>query len=152
VSSIGMVPITQSERDQFRSMAVQYFSELNESFTPHRDWEQHYFETIQAATNIFLRWIVSDGERAGFILFGIEKHRFLPRNSGRVYELYVTPAFRGRGIARACAAQAIKELWELGPSKIELEVVEGNAKARGLWKSMGFRKASERFVLRDGAS
>ena len=133
-------------------MAVQYFSELSESFTPHRDWKQHYFETIQAGTNVFLRWIEADGERAGFILFGIEKHRFLPRKSGKVYELYVAPAFRGRGIARACAGQAIKEMWEFGPSKIELEVVEGNAQALALWKSMGFRKASERFVLKEGAA
>ena len=145
-----MVPITQSERDQFLAMAVEYFSELNKSFIPHRDWEQNYFETIQAGTNVFLRWIVSDGKRAGFILFGIEKHRFLPRKSGRVYELYVTPPFRCQGIARECAAQAIKELWEFGPSKIELEVVDGNKEALALWQSMGFRKASERFVLRDG--
>ena len=152
MTPVRMVPISQSERDQFLAMAVQYFSELNESFTPDRDWEQHYFETILARTNVFLRWIVSGGERAGFILFGIETHRFQPRKSGTVYELYVTPGFRGRGIARACAAQAITELWELGPSKIELEVVEGNAKALGLWKSIGFCKASERFVLRDRAS
>lgn len=152
MTPMRMVPITQSERDQFLSMAVQYFSELNESFTPHSDWKQHYFEAIQAGTNVFLRWIVSNGNRAGFILFGIEEHRFLPRKNGKVYELYVTPAFRGRGIARACAAQAIKELWEFGPLKIELEVVDGNAQALSLWKSMGFRKASERFVLKNGAS
>lgn len=146
-----MIPIPQSERAQFLAMAVQYFSELNLSFTPDRDWNEHYFETIQANAKVFLRWIVRGEERAGFILFGVEKHRFLPRESGRVYELYLRPEFRRQGIARFCAVEAIKELWSLGPSKIELEVVDGNAEALALWKSIGFRKASERFVLTGGA-
>jgi len=145
-----MIPIAESERSDFLAMAAQYFSQLNSSFAPQEDWKRHYFETIHATPNVFLRWIVSGHERAGFILFGIEKHRFLPRHCGAVYELYVAPEFRGRGIARTCAAQAIQELWTFGPSKIELEVVEGNSGALALWKSLGFRKKSERFVLTDG--
>jgi ribosomal protein S18 acetylase RimI-like enzyme len=128
-------------------MAIQHFSEVNSSFVPHDDWTLHYFETIQNNPQISLRWVFWNGERVGFILFGIEKHRFLPRTSGAIYELYVAPSFRKRGIARITAQQAIKELWERGPSKIQLEVVGGNAAAAALWRSLQFRKVSERFVL-----
>jgi ribosomal protein S18 acetylase RimI-like enzyme len=42
---------------------------------------------------------------------------------------------------------AIAELEKLGPSRIQLEVVEGNPGATALWLSMGFRKVSERYIL-----
>jgi len=146
-----MLPILESEREEFMLMATRHFSELNSAFVPADDWRGRYFENILANPEFFLRWIMFKGEKAGFILFGIERHRFLPRKTGVVYELYIAPEFRRRGIARASAADAISQLWTLGPSKIQLEVVEGNAGAAMLWKSLGFRKVTERFVLASGA-
>jgi ribosomal protein S18 acetylase RimI-like enzyme len=145
-----MIPVSPSEREEFLRVAIAHFSELNSSFAPEEDWKQNYFETIQANPQVFLRWIMSNGERAGFILYGLENHRFLPRKTGAVYELYIVPPFRRRGIARACAEEAIRELWTFAPSKIQLEVVEGNAGAAALWRSLGFRKVTERFVLAGG--
>lgn len=147
MSPVRMVPVSAAERDEFLKIASRHFSELDSSFTPGDDWKLCYFETIQSNPEFFLRWVLQDGERAGFILFGIEKHRFLPRKTGVIYELYVMPEFRRRGIARACAIQAIDELVSLGPSKIQLEVIEGNAGAVALWRALQFKKVSERFVL-----
>ena len=95
----------------------------------------------------FLRWIICDEKRAGFILFGLEKHRFLPRKTGAIYELYVAPEFRRRGVAKACAIEAIRELWTHAPTKIQLEVLEGRVAAAALWKSLGFQKVTDRYVL-----
>jgi UDP-2,4-diacetamido-2,4,6-trideoxy-beta-L-altropyranose hydrolase len=150
-STVTMTPIASSEGEDFLRMAVHHFSELNPSFLAHDDWNKHYFETIRENPQFFLRWIICDGQRAGFVLFGVERHKFLPRKTGAVYELYVAPAFRRRGVASACAQQAIKELWALGPSKIQLEVAEGNSGAAALWRSLQFRKVSERFILTSGA-
>lgn len=147
---VRMVAVSANEKDEFLRMALQHFSELNPEFRAHPDWTEHYFDTIQSNSGYFLRWIMSGNERAGFILFGIEKHRFLPRQTGMIYELYVTPAQRRKGIARLCARQAIAELRSFSPSKIQLETVEGNEKANALWQSMGFRRVAERFVLQDG--
>jgi ribosomal protein S18 acetylase RimI-like enzyme len=94
--------------------------------------------------------MMSGRERAGFMLYGIENHRFLPRTTGMIYEVYVAPQHRRKGIARICARQAIAELRSFCPSKLQLETVEGNEKANSLWQSMGFRRVSERFVLQDG--
>jgi ribosomal protein S18 acetylase RimI-like enzyme len=144
---VAMLPIAPSERDEFLRMATTHFSELSSSFVPQDDWKEHYFGTIMANPQYFLRWIICDEKRAGFILFGLEKHRFLPRVTGAIYELYVLPEFRRRGVAKACAIEAIRELWTHAPYKIQLEVVEGRVAASALWKSLGFQKVTDRYVL-----
>ena len=150
--SVGctLVPVEIKEREAFLAMAEQHFRELNPGFTPAHDWQGSYFETIKGNPNYLLRWILVDGQRAGFIISGVEKHHFLPRKTGAIYELYVVPGQRKRGIARACAAQVIKELRKLSISKIQLEVVEGNVAALELWRSLGFRKVTERLILMEG--
>jgi hypothetical protein len=90
---VSMLPVASSERDEFLRMAVAHFSQLDASFVPQDDWTKCYFETILAAPQFFLRWIVCQEQRAGFILFGLEKHRFLPRQTGAIYEVYVGPSF-----------------------------------------------------------
>ena len=144
---LSMVPVEPDEREDFLEMAQQHFRELNPMFTPAQDWKNSYFENITRNPKYSLRWIVADEQRVGFILFGVEEHLFLPRQTGGIYEVYVVPERRRKGIARACAKQVIDELWKSSPSKIQLEVVEGNAAAAELWRSLGFRKVTERFVL-----
>jgi len=147
---VKMFPIASSERDEFLRMAVKHFCEVNPSFVPHDDWKEHYFEGIIANPQYFLRWIICDEKRAGFILFGLEKHRFLPRMTGAIYEFHVLPEFRRRGVATACATEAIRELWTHAPSKIQLEVIEGRTAAAALWESLGFQKVTDRYVLSGG--
>ncbi|MGA2423987.1 MAG: UDP-2,4-diacetamido-2,4,6-trideoxy-beta-L-altropyranose hydrolase [Terriglobales bacterium] len=142
-----MLPIAPSERDEFLRMAEKHFSEMNPSFVPQEDWKEHYFPTIMANPQYVLRWIVCDRQHAGFILFGLEKHRFLPRMTGVIYEVYVLPEFRRRGVATVCAVEAIRELRTHAPSKIQLEVIEGRVAAAALWESLGFRKVTGRYVL-----
>jgi|HubBroStandDraft_6_1064221.scaffolds.fasta_scaffold00585_14 UDP-2,4-diacetamido-2,4,6-trideoxy-beta-L-altropyranose hydrolase len=146
------IAIETDEREQFLEMAHQHFRELNPAFMPAHDWENSYFDRIKGNPKYELRWIVSDGQRVGFILFGMEEHRFLPRQTGVIYEVFVVPERRREGIARACAKKIIDELWKASPSKIQLEVVEGNAAAAELWISLGFQKVTERFVLTEQTS
>jgi ribosomal protein S18 acetylase RimI-like enzyme len=147
---VRMLPIAASDEEEFQRIAIEHFSELNPAFAPENDWKAQYFRSILSTPQCFLRWIDCDGIRAGFILFGLENHRFLRRKTGAIYELYVRPEFRRRGIARVCAEEAIRELWTHSPSKIQLEVVEGQTAPAALWKSLGFQKVTERFVLARG--
>jgi UDP-2,4-diacetamido-2,4,6-trideoxy-beta-L-altropyranose hydrolase len=144
---LSTAKVRSKERDAFLKMAEQHFRELNREFTPDQDWRDYYFDNVQKDPKYSLQWIIADGQHAGFILFGSEKHRFLPRKTGVILELYVIPEQRRRGIARVIAEQAIGEMRKACPSKIQLEVVEGNTAAVKLWKSMGFRKVTDRFVL-----
>jgi spore coat polysaccharide biosynthesis predicted glycosyltransferase SpsG/GNAT superfamily N-acetyltransferase len=145
--AVGMIPVASSEQDEFLRMAVKHFSEMNPAFVPQDDWKEHYFPAIMANPQYVLRWIICDEKRAGFILFGLEKHRFLPRMTGVIYEVYVLPEFRRRGVATVCALEAIRELRAHAPSKIQLEVIEGREAASALWESLGFRKVTGRYVL-----
>lgn len=135
------------DKGEFMEMALRHFCELNPDFDPSPDWRSQYFEGIQSNPDRSLRWILADGVRAGFILYGIEPHRFLQRLTGAIYELYVLPGSRQKGIARNAAQLAIAELRSAHPSKIQLEIMEGNMAALNLWKSLGFTKVSERFTL-----
>jgi ribosomal protein S18 acetylase RimI-like enzyme len=139
--------VKTADRDAFLAMAERLFRGLNPNFVPQADWKESYFENIVGNSRLSLRWIVADGKRAGFVLFGLEAHRFLPRFNGMIYELYIEPEFRRRGIAQIVAREAIQELQSKSPSKIQLEVMEGNHAATALWESLGFRKVSERYVL-----
>jgi ribosomal protein S18 acetylase RimI-like enzyme len=145
--AVQLVAIEPIDRGEFMRVAEQHFRGLSSTFTPHDDWKRNYFETILANPQLFLRWILSSGERSGFILYGLEAHRFLPRKTGAIYELYINPENRRHGLARQAAQIAIRELLVQGPSKIQLEVVEGNAGAAALWTSLGFEKVTERYVL-----
>lgn len=144
---ITRIAVSAADRDAFLAAAERHFLSLNPNFKAEEDWRQCYFENILANQRLSLQWIVVDGNRAGFILFGIEAHRFLPRWTGMIYELYVEPEFRRRGIAQAVAREAIFEMKSMSTAKIQLEVAEGNTAASALWNSLGFRKVSERYVL-----
>jgi ribosomal protein S18 acetylase RimI-like enzyme len=145
-----MTPVTGPERDSFLQMAIRHFSELNRAFIPRDDWKQHYFESIRATPDVFLRWIISEGERVGFILFGLERRGFVPSKTGFIYELFVAPEFRRRGIARHCAAEAIKELSAFGAFRIQLEVAEGNRPAAEFWETLGFSRVAARYSMDTG--
>jgi ribosomal protein S18 acetylase RimI-like enzyme len=145
---VRLVAVRAGEREVFLRMAELHFRGLNPAFVPHEDWKRSYFETIMANPQFFLRWIVLGDDCCGFLLYGLEPHRFLPRKTGTIYELYVDPTHRRQGIARRAARIAIRELQLHGPSKIQLEVVEGNHGAAALWKSLGFEKVTERYVLK----
>jgi len=145
---VTMEPIAPAESGAFLKMAESHFRELDSSFVPRQDWGKNYFTIIQSNPHFYLRWIAVNDARAGFILFGLEDHNFLANTSGWIYELYVLPEFRRKGVARESALRAILEL-QAHTSKIQLEIMEGNQGAKALWKSLGFGKFCERWVKRD---
>jgi len=147
-AAVTLQPVAPGDREAFLEMAARHFQELNPDFVPRKDWTLHYFEGILGNARLSLRWVLANGSRAGFVLFGIEDHVFLPRQNGVVYELYISPAFRRRGIARLSAQQAIEELRSHAPSKLQLEIMQNNRPAAALWASLGFEKVAERWVLR----
>jgi ribosomal protein S18 acetylase RimI-like enzyme len=56
-------------------------------------------------------------------------------------ELYVKPAFRGRGISTRLFATLFddRELWTRKPVALELEVTPDNTRARAMYERIGFR-------------
>jgi ribosomal protein S18 acetylase RimI-like enzyme len=145
--AVKIQAVPAGDRELFLQMAERHLRDLNPAFTPHPDWREHYFNRIQSNANLHLGWILLENLKAGFILYGLENHKFLPRSNGVIYELYVKAEFRHKGVGRAAALQAISDLSEHHPSKIQIELVEGNSVAEAFWKAIGFNKVSSRYVL-----
>ena len=64
---------------------------------------------------------------------------FAARPLLNVHDLSVVADARGRGVGRALLARAELLALSLGCIKLSLEVLEDNARARGLYASFGFR-------------
>jgi ribosomal protein S18 acetylase RimI-like enzyme len=75
-----------------------------------------------------------DGAFAGFIVLQRDGN-----SSGwQIEPLGVLPDFRRRGIARSLMAEALAMLRSRGATVVTLGVIEGNAPARALYRSVGF--------------
>jgi len=144
---VQLLPVADSEAPEFLAMAAAYFRELNPNFVASADWQSGFFSGVKNSPGTYARWIHCDGERAGFAIYGIEGHRFLPRKTAWVYEFYVQPRFRRSGVGREAAEQMLDVLRMSGSSKIQLEITSGNAAAAAFWARFGFGKVSERHVL-----
>ncbi|WP_040501912.1 N-acetyltransferase [Herbaspirillum sp. YR522] len=55
-----------------------------------------------------------------------------------IHDLAVVPAARGQGIGRMLVERVVQQARELGCCKVTLEVLEGNAVARSLYRATGF--------------
>ncbi|HVN19620.1 MAG TPA: GNAT family N-acetyltransferase [Dongiaceae bacterium] len=145
--TLTLAAVADTEKREFLAMAEAYFRELNPDFVPSDDWREMYFARLQHSPDLYLRWICGGAQRMGFVIYGIERHRFLPRTTGCVYEMYILPQFRGSGVGKRAGGEVICILRRFGPSKIQLEIACGNASATLFWQTLGFRKVSERYVL-----
>jgi len=144
-------PVADSEASAFLTMAKDYFKELNPKFVAGADWQASYFSRLKSSSDTHLDWIHCNGERAGFVIYGVEAHRLLPRKNGYVYEFYIQARFRRSGIAREAAEQVLGALRKLDPAKIQLEITAGNSVAAEFWETFGFGKVAERYVLDQGS-
>jgi len=59
-----------------------------------------------------------------------------------IHDVIVKKEFRGQGIGRAMMDEIVKIAYEIGCSKLTLEVREDNVVAQNLYKDMGFRNGS----------
>ncbi len=82
--------------------------------------------------------IISDNTPVGWACFFTKKNQ----KSIRLYSLCISPAHRGRGIAREYLVDRLNGLGGLY-NKVYLEVRKSNIKAIKLYTSLGFRKQRE---------
>ena len=90
--------------------------------------------------------VAEEGGRAvGYVLLGVIGSFYSPENHGFVYDIWVRPEARGRGVGKALLDAALRRCQERGLWKIKLEVSAANARARAVYAAAGFRE--ERLVL-----
>lgn len=66
---------------------------------------------------------------------------------GFIHDVWVEPAWRGRGIAKALALRAVEKFRAIGVKQIRLETATDNPGARALFSSCGFRVANVDMLL-----
>ena len=82
-----------------------------------------------------------DQKLAGFVIFGPSgRNIFTEERTGFIYDLYVMPNYRGRGIAQRLIADCYKLTEEMGFKTIALNVFAKNKPARKLYEKLGFKE------------
>lgn len=78
---------------------------------------------------------------AGFLVAAIEKSIPIYRldEFAFIHDMWVEPAFRRHGVARALVEAAIERFRAMGVPQARLETAAGNEAARRLFESCGFR-------------
>lgn len=79
--------------------------------------------------------VVADGTPVGILWIGVMD---APSNAWWVFDVEVSPDFRGRGYGRAAMQLAETSAHELGAESLGLNVFGFNTVARGLYESLGY--------------
>jgi diamine N-acetyltransferase len=94
-----------------------------------------------------------DGEVAGQAIWFSNFSTFRGRNGLYLEDLYVRPAFRGRGIGKALLARLAQQCQARGWPRMEWVVLDWNQPAIDFYRSLGAELAEDWRVVRlDGAA
>lgn len=92
-----------------------------------------------ASRSHYVGWLArADGRFIGLLNAFEGLSTFKARPLLNIHDIVVTATWRGRGVGRALIAQAQAHAQASGCCKLTLEVLEGNARAIGLYRAMGF--------------
>jgi GNAT superfamily N-acetyltransferase len=89
-----------------------------------------------------------DGTPAGFALFFTSFSTFVGRPGIYLEDLFIRPAFRGRGIGRAMLARLAQTALQRGCGRFEWSVLDWNERAIGFYRRLGARPMSDWTVFR----
>jgi GNAT superfamily N-acetyltransferase len=90
----------------------------------------------------------SGSRTAGFALFFHNYSTFLGQRGLYLEDLYVRPAFRGRGFGKALLARLAALARERGCGRVEWAVLDWNAPAIGFYRRLGAEPMSDWTVFR----
>lgn len=84
-----------------------------------------------------------DGEPAGFALFFPNYSTWRGRRGVYLEDIYVSPAYRRRGVARALFRRLAEIAVERGAGRLELSVLDWNRDAIEMYRAFGARPLEE---------
>jgi ribosomal protein S18 acetylase RimI-like enzyme len=93
---------------------------------------------LAATPNAFSLLAYLDGQAVGLANCFTGFSTFAMKPLVNVHDIAVDPDFRGRGIGRALFAAIEAEARAIGAAKVTLEVLSGNERAKGLYRSLGY--------------
>ncbi|MGC4940523.1 GNAT family N-acetyltransferase [Kribbella sp. DT2] len=84
------------------------------------------------------------GRIVGYAGVGPERDPSAPRTTGELYALFVRPDAWGAGAGRALTGAAVDDLRAHGCDRVNLWVLEANARARAFYNRCGFVETTDR--------
>ncbi len=86
-------------------------------------------------------WIAEDaaGAFVGYLLLGEGGGFLTPEAQGFIFDVWVAPEHRGKGIGKYLVSWAADWARSKGYRKIKLEVADSNPRARHIYEELGFR-------------
>lgn len=91
-------------------------------------------------THILLAYL--DGRPVGIATCFLGFSTFAAQPLLNLHDLAVVPEYRRRGVSRDLLSAVQEKARALGCCRVTLEVLEGNARARGIYEQAGFAQAS----------
>jgi GNAT superfamily N-acetyltransferase len=101
-----------------------------------------------ASPRVFCDIAEADGKSAGFALWFYNYSTFRGRHGIYLEDLFVRPAFRGRGIGKALLANLAKRAVAENCSRVEWSVLDWNEPSINFYKSLGATAMDEWIIYR----
>src|SRR5579883_812292 len=120
---------TPGDRPAIRGLVESYDEEIWRRPYPPGPWKDEYLDGWQA-------FVADAGVGGG--LAGIAAGSIDPHGVGAIHLLYVRPAERGRGVAKALLRALAGRLRELGADHLALTVDSTNELGLAVWRRLGF--------------
>ncbi len=132
-------PIGPGDRDQYIAMCRDFYSGNAVSHPVPEEYFGRAFDEMTTSTAYLEGYILEDGgQTAGYMLF----FQSYSQEAGGAFafldELYVKPAFRGRGLGREALAFARAQVDSGRWKRVRLEVTKENGRAAGIYRRAGY--------------
>ena len=148
MSGFTLRPAQEGDLPALLALYRDYHKELEGFGMPYalREEELERVLRLRIRSRLILTELALDGggAPAGFVFcsilrLGNEDWCQGSASVGDLNDLYVSPALRRRGAARALTARAEEWLREQGVPTLQLQVLRGNPAARAYWEGVGMR-------------
>jgi GNAT superfamily N-acetyltransferase len=133
----AVLPLVQSICDLHRAMDPERFTFRPDVLDRYAAWLP---ERAADSRSVFLVG-EAEGRVVAYLVGTVEPEvpiYWIPE-SGWIHDVFVDPAFRHRGLARALVNRAVERFRDIGVSRIRLETAAPNEGARALFRACGFR-------------
>lgn len=89
----------------------------------------------------------SEEKLLGYIFYSCSSPLILRENRCVIYDLYVVPEFRGKGIGSELLKKALERIRSRGFKQVRIGVLSQNARALNLYEKFGFKEVLKTLVL-----
>jgi len=140
VTEVSIVPATAADADVIVGLVRDLGENWGELSGVDADYVRHYLGFPGRVV------LLADaaGGRVGMLVYSLNPNLFHAADGCLIEDLYVRPAWRGKGVARALVAHVMAEAQRRGWAEVSVSTGKDNAAALSLYRGQGLH---EEYVL-----